>query len=69
MPPPAGAVWPIGFRREQRCACSASADDTSGLGAPLRTRDADAGARDVGAAGRDLALLDQLVEHRRVSRR
>ena len=35
-PPPAGAVWPMDFAASS-ARRSASADDTSGLGAPLRT--------------------------------
>jgi hypothetical protein len=50
-----------GFRGQQR-ALERFGRRHVGLGRALAHGDADAGARDVGAGGRDLALLDQLVE-------
>jgi len=50
-----------GFRRKQR-APERFGRRHVGLGRALAHGDADAGARDVGAAAHDLALLDQLVE-------
>ena len=41
---------------------SASGVETSGLGAPLRTATADTGLREVGAAGQDLTLFDEIVD-------
>ena len=61
-PPPAGAVWPMDFAASS-ARLSAVGRRHVGLGRALAHGDADAGARDVGAAERDLALLDQVVQH------
>ena len=65
MLPPAGEAWPTVFAASS-ARLSASGVDTSGLRRALAHGDADAGAREIDAAAGDLALLDELVERRRV---
>ena len=66
MLPPAGAAWPTLLAASNAC-LSASGEDTSGLGAPLRTAmPIPVRARSVRTKRNDLALFDELVDGRAV---
>jgi hypothetical protein len=65
MLPPVGAAWPTLLAASNAC-LSASGEDTSGLGAPLRTAMPIPVRAEVAAARNDLSLPDKLVDRRTI---